>query len=141
MAEYTANAIQLVDAGENVQFTDVPVRPTGCIIHRAGSGIFRLRGFGGSCWARFRVSFGANVAIPEGGTVEAISVAINLDGEALDSATAIYTPATVDEYGNIYISAYVTVPRECCAVVSIENTGDEAINIQSANLTITREEA
>ena len=37
--------------------------------------------------------FGANISIPTGGTVEAISIALAVDGEPLSSAVAIVTPA------------------------------------------------
>lgn len=139
MAEYTYTAIQLVDENDNVVFTETPVRGCKCIDHREGSGIVTLRGFTNACYARYRVSFGANIAIPAGGTVEPIEIAITVRGEPLGSATAIVTPAAVDEYGNIYVSVLVDVPRGCCVDIGVENTSGQPINVQNANLIVDKE--
>ena len=82
MAEYTNSNIVTVAAGQNVPLTETPAAGGGCIVHRAGAGIVTLRGLTNQCKARFRVSFGANIAIPTGGTVEAISAALAINGEA-----------------------------------------------------------
>ena len=81
MAEFTGIALQTVDAGQNVVLTETPVCGSNCIQHREGSGIVKLRGLTNNCKARFLVSFSGNIQIPTGGTVEAISVAIAVDGE------------------------------------------------------------
>lgn len=84
MAEYTANARQTIEAGQNLLFTDAPI--PGCrqgIIHREGSGIITLRGQVNNCsgFARYKVSFGANIAIPEGGAASMpLSLALAIDG-------------------------------------------------------------
>lgn len=140
MAEFTNTPVQLVAEDGNVVFTETLVRGCRCIYHREGSGIVTLRGMTDSCFARYRVSFGANIAIPTGGTVEPISVAITVRGEPLGSATAIITPAAVDEYGNVYISTLVHVMRGCCADIGVENTSTQAINVQNANLIVDKEE-
>ncbi len=138
MAEYTNAALQNVAAGQNVQFSDTPVRGQNCIIHRDGSGIVTLRGLTNQCRACFKVSFGANIAIPTGGTVGAISIALAVSGEPLSSATAIVTPAAVEEFSNVYVSAFVYVPKGCCLTVSAKNTSTQAINVQNANLIVER---
>lgn len=138
MAEYTANALQTVAAGQNVLFTETPVACTrGNIQHREGSGVFRLRGASGGR-ARYRVNFGGNIAIPSGGTVGAISLSLNLDGEALNSATAIVTPAAVDEFGNVFVAVFVDVLCGCCATISVENTSTQSIEVQNANIIVER---
>ncbi len=138
MAEYTNAALQNVAAGQNVQFSDTPVRGQNCIIHRDGSGIVTLRGLTNQCRACFKISFGANIAIPTGGTVGAISIALAVSGEPLSSATAIVTPAAVEEFSNVYVSAFIYVPKGCCLTVSAENTSTQAINVQNANLIVER---
>ncbi len=139
MAEYTSVALQEVAAGQNVVFTETPVRCNrGYVLHRDGSGIFTLRGITNQCTARYKVSFGGNIAVPAGGTVGEISVAIAVEGEALGSATAIVTPAAVEEFGNVFTAVYVEVPRGCCLTVGVRNTSDDAINVQNANLIIER---
>lgn len=140
MAEYSYAAVQTVEAGQNVLFNETPVAPSRCIVHRDGSGIVTLRGLtNGQCRARFRVSFGANVAIPTGGTVGAISVALAIAGEPLPASKAIVTPAAADNYFNVYIDTFIDVPAGCCVTVAVENTSDQAISVQNANLIVTRE--
>ena len=112
MAEFTnANTVS-VAAGQNVPLTETAVAGKGCVVHREGAGIVTLRGITNQCKARFKVGFGANVAIPTGGTVEAITAALSINGEPLNSASATVTPAAVENYFNIYVTAFVEVPRE-----------------------------
>ena len=139
MAEYTAIALQEVDARQNIIFTETPVRCNrGYVLHREGSGIFTLRGITNQCTARYKVSFGGNIAVPAGGTVGEISVAIAIEGEPLASATAIVTPAAVEEFFNVFTAVFVEVPRGCCLTVAVENTSEDAINVQNANLIVER---
>lgn len=138
MAEYTNANTVTVAAGQNVPFTETVVSGSPCIVHREGAGIVTLRGLTNQCRARFKVSFGGNIAIPTGGAVGAISAALAVNGEPLNSATGIVTPAAVDQYGNIYVAANIDVPRGCCLTVAVENTSDQAINIANANLIVER---
>lgn len=138
MAEFTASNIQLVAAGQNVPLTETAANGKPCIVHREGAGIVTLRGLTNQCKARFKVSFGGNIAIPTGGTVEAITAALAINGEPLTSATAIVTPAAVENYFNIFVSAIVEVPRGCCLTVAMENTSTQAVNFANSNLTIDR---
>lgn len=137
--EITANNIQLVEAGQNVLFTETAVRSCKpCVKHRDGAGIVTLRGLTNQCNARFRVSFSGNIAIPTGGTVGEISLAIAIEGEPLQSTRMRVTPAAVDNYFNVSAQADICVPRGCCASVAVENSSGQAINVQNANLTVTR---
>lgn len=138
MAEFTNSTTALVAAGQNVPLTETAVAGNCCIVHREGAGIVTLRGLTNQCRARYKVSFGANIAIPTGGTVEAISIAIAVNGEPLVSATAIVTPAAVGDYGNVFVSANVDVPRGCCLTVAAENISGQAINVANANMTVER---
>ena len=138
MAEFTNTSTALVAAGQNVPLTETAVAGNCNIVHREGAGIVTLRGQTNQCRARYRVSFGANIAIPTGGTVEAISLALAINGEPLVSATAIVTPAAVGDYGNVFVSANVDVPRGCCLTVAAENTSGQAINVANANMIVER---
>lgn len=138
MAEFTSTTIQTVAAGQNLPLTETSVKGTNCIVHREGAGNVTLRGLTNQCKAVFRVSFGGNIAIPTGGTVGAISVALAVGGEALNSATAIVTPAAVDQYSNVFTAVFVEVPRGCCVTVALKNTSTQAISIANSNLTIER---
>lgn len=138
--EIVSNLIQLVEQGQNVQFTETAVRSCKpCVKHREGSGIITLRGLTNQCNARFRLSFSGNIAIPTGGTVGEISVAIAIEGEPLQSTRMRVAPAAVDNYFNVSAQADICVPRGCCASVAVENTSGQAINVQNANLIVTRE--
>lgn len=142
MAEYTANAVQSVAVGQNVLFTDVPI--SGCrqgIIHREGSGIVTLRGQVNNCsgFARYKVSFGANIAIPTGGTASTpLALALAIDGEPIPTSSMIVTPAAAGQYWNVYASVFIDLPRGCCYTVAVENIGTTAVDVQNANLVIER---
>lgn len=137
--EIIANAVQTVSANQNVYFTDTIICGNASIGHRDDSGLVTLRGVTNQCRARFMVTFGGNIAVPTGGTVGPISLAIAINGEAVPATTMIVTPAAVEQYFNVKSSVFIDVPRGCCLNVSVTNTSDEAINVQNANLIITRE--
>lgn len=114
MAEYIANAEQIVPLNEAIDFCN-----RGFVIHDDSTGVFTLRGCGSNCFARYRVTYNGNIAIPEGGTVAPIAVAVTVNGEARMASRAIFTPAAAEEYGNVTSTALVTVPRGCCFFVSV----------------------
>lgn len=138
--ELVANAIQTVDAGQNIVFTETAVKSCKpCIVHREGAGIVTLRGLTNQCNARFLVNFSGNIAIPTSGTIGEISLAIAIEGEPLQSTRMRVTPAAVDNYFNAASNVFIDVPRGCCVTVAVENTSAEAVNVQNANLIVTRE--
>lgn len=150
MAEFTNNPIQLVQANQPVLLNTTIGCNKGYIIHREGSGIVTLRGIvnnPSNCFARYQVTFNGNIAVPDGGTVAPISVAIALDGEPLLTSKAIVTPTVTDSYFNVTSAAIITVPKGCCFNISVENTSESAtpattpappINVQNANLVVSR---
>ena len=136
--EIIANEIQTVQANQNVYFSDTVVCGGCSISHRDGSGLVQIKGNTNQCRARYKISFGGNIAIPADGTVAPISLAIALDGEGIQSTTMIVTPAAVDQYWNVFSAIFVDVPRGCCMSVSVKNIGTEPINVQNANLIVER---
>ena len=122
--EITANALQTVPENQNVQFTDTVTCGSCSISHRAGSGLITLKGITNQCRARFKISFGGNIALPTGGTVGPISLAIAIDGEPIATTTMISTPAAVEEFNNIFGAIFIDIPRGCCSSVSVRNTSD-----------------
>lgn len=149
-AEYLANAVQAVALNAPVIFTaSIPCRK-GYVYHEDETGIFILRGIVNNqcgCFATYRVTFNGNVAIPDGGAVTPIALAITVNGEPRQTSRAIFTPAAVDEYGNLTSTAIIKVPRGCCFSLSVEYvqaTDDPAvvptpiINVQNANLVVDR---
>ena len=136
--EIIANAVQAVPANQNVYFTDTVIEGNSCITHRDNSGLVSLKGLTNQCRARYRVIFSANIAIPTGGAVAPISIAIAIDGEPVPATSMIITPTAVDNYSNVASAVFVDVPRCCCSTVSVQNTGTATINIQNANLIVER---
>ena len=136
--EITANAIQRVAENQNVLFTDTVVTGNCSILHRNGSGLVTLRGLTRQCRARFKVTFGGNIAIPTTGSVNAISVAIAVSGEPILATNMIVTPAAGENYFNVAATTYVDVPAGCCTEISVENTSSQAILVQNANFVIER---
>lgn len=147
MAEFTSNPIQLVQPNQVVTLNTTIGCPKCYVIHRNGSGIVTLRGITNNCFARYQVTFNGNIAVPEGGTVGPISIAIAIDGEPVLTSRAIVTPAAVDDYFNVTSTAIITVPKGCCFNIAVENTSESAtpgttpapaINVQNANLVVSR---
>ena len=148
MAEYLANAVQNVAVNAPVIFTASIPCTRGYVYHEDETGVFILRGCTNNCFARYQVTFNGNVAIPDGGDITPVAIAITVQGEPRLTSRAIYTPQAVDEYGNLTSTAIITVPRGCCMTVAIDyvdaTTDDPAvtptplIEVQNANLTITR---
>lgn len=149
MAEFVYNPIQEVQANQNVLLQDSIPCNKGYVYHRNGSGILTLRGIVNNpscCFARYQVTFNGNIAVPTGGAVGEIAVALAINGEPIQTSRAAVTPAAVDEYFNVTSTAIITVPRGCCLSVSVENDTagataadvPTAINVQNANLVVSR---
>jgi hypothetical protein len=145
MAEYLANAVQEVALNDPLVFTASIPCTKGYVYHEDETGIFILKGITNNCFARYQVTFNGNIAIPTGGTVSPIAVAIAVNGEPRLTSRAIITPAAVDEYGNVTSTALITVPKGCCFSLSVRYvTADPtvdvstSINVQNANLVINR---
>ena len=157
MAEFTYNPVQLVHPNQPVVLNTSIACNRGYVLHRNESGIVTLRGVvNNSCgnFARYQVTFNGNIAVPDGGTVGPISIALAIDGEPILTSRAIVTPAatatdppTTENFFNVTSTAIITVPRCCCFNVSVENTSESAtpaatpapaILVQNANLTVTR---
>lgn len=146
-AEYLANAVQSVALNAPIIFSaSIPCR-RGYIYHEDETGIFTLRGITNQCFATYQVTFNGNIAIPEGGTVTPIAIAISVSGEPRLTSRAIFTPAAVGDYGNVTSTAIVKVPRGCCFNVSVDAvpattdptvTPAPIIEVQNANLVIDR---
>lgn len=148
MAEYSNNVLQTVNPGETIIFTETPVPcRRGLVRHRDDTGNFLLKGyvprqFGCPCRrpdsANYLVDFGANIAIPTGGTVGAISVAITIDGATIPASTMTVTPAAVEQFFNVSRAINASVWAGCCETIAVRNTSDQPILVQNANIIISR---
>ena len=151
-AEYSANALQTVPANGSVIFPNAPIPCNrGMIFHRDESGLFRLaspRIMGIPCRRRcccsgfpeadYQVAFHANISVPgtpTAGTVDEIQLAVFIDGEADPSSIMAFTPAAVDEFGNVGADVVVSVPCICsCSSVSVRNISTQPVNVRNANI-------
>ena len=150
MAEYAYNPIQLVQPNQAVLLDTVIPCNKRFVYHRDQSGILTLKGAVNNpcgCFARYQVTFNGNIAVPTGTTVGPISVSLAISGDPIATSRAIVTPAAVEQYFNVTSTAIITVPKGCCFNVSVENTSESAtpattpapaVNVQNANLTVTR---
>lgn len=148
MCEFTAVAVQTVNPGETVVFTETSLPCNrGFVRHRDDTGNFLLSGYvprnqNGTCCrkktANYLVEFGANVAVPTGGTVGEIALAFSVDGATVPATAMRVTPAAVEQFFNVSVARSVDVWNGCCESLSIRNIGTEPILVQEANVVISR---
>lgn len=152
MAEYlTRDTVETVALNQAIPFIDSIPCNRGYVYHQSGTGIFVLRGIVNNscgCFARYNVEFTGNISIPEEGELTPIATAIVVSGEERIGSRSIYTPAEVDEYGNVTSRATVDVPKGCCFTVAVEYvsgivddptvTPTPLINVIDGSLSISR---
>lgn len=145
IAEFTANAVQTIPPGGSAIFTANTIGQCNPYIrHRDETGNFLLAGgpsrrrccCKGPATADYFVDFKANIAIPTGGTVGEVSVALALDGTALPATEMVQTPAAVEEFANVSCASSVSVWGGCCESLTVQNTSDQAIEMRNAILVI-----
>lgn len=149
--EFLYNEIQEVALYSPVIFRSSIPCTRGLIFHEDETGNFILRGASnGNCcnqYTHYQVTFNGNIAIPEGGAVTPIAIALTVNGEPRYVSRAIFTPAAAEEFGNVTSAAIIKVPRCCCFDLGVESvpattdptvTPAPIIEVQNANLTIAR---
>ena len=147
-AEYLANNVQSVGLNAPIVFTASIPCTKGYVYHEDETGIFILRGITNQCFATYQVTYNGNISLPADGTVGPIAVAITVNGEPRPTSRAIYTPAAVDEYGNVTSTAIIKVPKGCCFSLSVDSVSGvtedptaipaPVINVENSNLVIDR---
>lgn len=151
--EFLYNEVQEVALNGPILFrASIPCNK-GYVYHEDETGNFILRGANGNnvcnCnrFAHYQVTFNGNIAVPEGGTVAPIAVALTVNGEPRLTSRAIFTPAAVGDFGNVTSTAIIKVPRCCCFSLGVDAVPASAdptvtpapvIEVQNANLTIAR---
>ena len=150
MAEFIYNDIQLVQPGAPALLDTAIGCNKGYVIHRPGSGILTLRSIvNNPCakFARYRVSFDGNIAVPTGSTPGEIQLALAIGGEIVPTSIATATPTVADAYWNVNGFAIIDVPAGCCYTVSVENASTStdptttpalALNLRNLNVEVTR---
>lgn len=148
--EFLKNEIQEVALNAPILFdTSIPCN-RGYVYHESETGNFILRGIVNNqcnCFAHYQVTFNGNIAIPEGGAVTPIAIALTVNGEPRLTSRAIFTPAAAEDFGNVTSTAIIKVPKGCCFSLSVDSipattdptvTPAPVIEVQNANLTIAR---
>ena len=149
MAKYVTSTDQNVALNSTIPFDIVSIPcGKGCVVPIT-TGVLTLKGSSTNRFARYEVTLQANIAIPEGGAVTPIAVAITLNGVAIPDSVAVVTPAAAEDVWHVNTSATVTVPCGCCVSVSaayVDATEDDATVTPTpsifvrrlASLTVTR---
>lgn len=148
--EFLYNDLQEVSLNSPVLFRASIPCTRGLIYHEEDTGNFILKGrVNNQCaqFAHYQVTFNGNIALPEGATVAPIAIALSINGEPRLTSRAIFTPAAVEEFGNVTATAIIKVPRGCCFSLGVDSvpastdptvTPAPVIEVQNANLTIAR---
>ena len=140
MAEYSYIPVQSVEVDENLLFMNGSRQcRKGFIQHRDDSGIFTFKGTNNPCGATYNVSFGENIAIADGGTVEPISIALTYNGEVLRNTIRTVTPAAIGDAFSVSFDILIDVPCGCCVSIAVENVSDTTeIDVENANILFSR---
>ena len=141
MAEYITSSDVNVALNGTIPFDIVSIPCNkGCVIPIT-TGILNLRGSNTNRFARYDVAVQGNIAIPEGGAVTPIAVAITLNGVAIPTSVAIVTPAAAEDVWHINTSTTITVPCGCCLSVSaayVDATEDDAAVTPTPSIFVRR---
>lgn len=136
MINSVAVATQAVAANNNVLFPTDRIRTKSCnsccgwLSHDAGSGLFTLTKPG-----IYKVLYNANITSTSTGTA---SLVLKQNGENVGGTQSIYTIATASALGNVAASALICVPCGASYTVTLTNNSTLALNVQDANLIITK---
>ena len=141
MAKYVTSTDQNVALNSTIPFDIVSIPCNkGCVVPIT-TGVLTLQGSSTNRFARYEVTLQANIAIPEGGAVTPIAVAITLNGVPIPDSVAVVTPAAAEDVWHVNTSATVTVPCGCCVSVSaayVDATEDDATVTPTPSLFVRR---
>lgn len=111
------------------------------IYHRDESSVFVLKGaVNNPCqgFARYQITFNGNISVPEGETAGPISISLALGGESITTSNAIVTPTVAEAFFNVTSTMFADIPAGTSLTLSVENTSTIPIDMNAANLTISR---
>lgn len=136
MAEFTST-IQQVAAGQNAVL-DTDVIRSRCVSHRTGYGLICVDNSGCDCKpARYKVFVKANISIPTGGTVDAISLGIALNGEIVQSSIATVTPAATGDEFSVATEEIINAGK-CPVNIAVRNPNTQTIQISDLTVIVER---
>lgn len=141
MARYLTATDQNVALNGNIPFDVVSIRCNkGCVVPLA-VGVLTLKGGSSNQFARYEVKLQGNIAIPTGGAVTPIAVAITINGTPIADSVAVVTPAAVEDLWHVNTSATITVPNGCCVSISaayVDATEDDAAVTPTPSIFVRR---
>lgn len=141
MAKYITSTDQNVALNNTIPFNIVSIPCNkGCVVPIT-TGVLTLKGNTSNRFARYEVELQANIAIPEGGAVTPIALAITLNGVAIPDSVAIVTPAAAEDVWHVHTSATITVPCGCCVSISgayVDATEDDATVTPTPSIFVRR---
>ena len=141
MAKYITSTDQNVALNNTIPFNIVSIPCNkGCVVPIT-TGVLTLKGGSSNRFARYEVKLQANVAIPEGGEITPLAVAITLNGVAIPDSVVIVTPAAAEDVWHVNTSAVITVPCGCCVSVSaayVDATEDDATVTPTPSIFVRR---
>ena len=141
ISKYTTSTDQNVALNGTIPFDIVSIPCNkGCVVPIT-TGVLTLQGSSTNRFARYEVSLQANIAIPEGGAVTPIAVAITLNGVAIPDSVAIVTPAAAEDVWHVNTTATITVPCGCCVSISaayVDATEDDATVTPTPSIFVRR---
>jgi hypothetical protein len=141
VAQYITSTDQNVALNGTIPFDVVSIPCNkGCVIPIT-TGVLTLQGSNSNRFARYEVTLQANVAIPTGGAVTPLALAITLNGVAIPDSVAIVTPAAVEDVWHINTTTTITVPCGCCVSVSaayVDATEDDAAVTPTPSIFVRR---
>lgn len=141
MAKYLTSADATVALNGTIPFNVVSIPCNKGCVTPVATGILTLSGNTGNRFARYEVDLQANIAIPTGGAVTPIAVAITLNGATIHDSVAIVTPAAVEDVWHVNTSTTITVPCGCCLSVSaayVDATEDDAAVTPTPSIFVRR---
>lgn len=141
MAKYLTSADATVALNGTIPFNVVSIPCNKGCVTPVATGILTLSGNTGNRFARYEVDLQANVAVPTGGAVTPLALAITLNGAIIPDSVAIVTPSAVEDVWHINTSTTVTVPCGCCLSVSaayVDATEDDAAVTPTPSIFVRR---
>lgn len=141
MAKYITVADSTVALNGTIPFNVVSIPCNKGCVTPVATGVLTLQGSNSNRFARYEVDLQANVAIPEGGAVTPLALAITLNGSVIPDSLAIVTPTAVEDVWHINTSTTVTVPCGCCLSVSaayVDATEDDAAVTPTPSIFVRR---
>ena len=141
MAKYITAADSTVALNGTIPFNVVSIPCNKGYVTPVATGVLTLQGSNANRFARYDVDLQANVAIPTGGAVTPLALAITLNGAVIPDSVAIVTPTAVEDVWHINTSTTVTVPCGCCLSVSasyVDATEDDAAVTPTPSIFVRR---